>query len=72
MEKSLIFKDNDSHIFLSISIMEEGKKRGLSFGRILLIIIVLILGMLVMQKMGVNIVKTSEKSEVTDDPHPGY
>ncbi len=52
--------------------MEEGKKRGGRFGRILLIIIVLILAMLVMQKMGIDIVKTSEKSEVTDDPHPGY
>ena len=52
--------------------MEEGKKRGWGFGRILLIIILLILGMLVMQKMGIDIVKTSEESEVTDDPHPGY
>jgi uncharacterized membrane protein (Fun14 family) len=52
--------------------MEGEKKGGWSFGKILLIIIVLILGMLVMQKMGVKIVNTTEESEITDDPHPGY
>lgn len=50
--------------------MEEDNKSGFSFGRVLLIIIVLILGFIVMQKMGVDVVKTTEKSEITDDPHP--
>jgi cell division protein FtsI/penicillin-binding protein 2 len=52
--------------------MEGEKKGGWSFGKILLIIIVLIFAMLIMQKMGVKVVKTTEKSEMTDDPHPGY
>ncbi len=50
--------------------MEEGKKSGMSFGKILLIIIVLIMGFIIMQKMGIKVVKTTEKSEITDDPHP--
>ena len=52
--------------------MEGEKKRRLGFGRILLIIIVLILGMIVLQKLGIKVVNTTEKSEMTDDPHPGY
>ncbi|MCB0654300.1 MAG: hypothetical protein KDC85_23675 [Saprospiraceae bacterium] len=52
--------------------MEEVKKKGMSFGKFLLIIIVFIIALIVLQKMGVKVVKTTEKSEMTDHPHPGY
>jgi hypothetical protein len=50
--------------------MSVENKSSIGLGKILLIIIVLIMAFIVMQKMGINIVKTTEKSEMTDDPHP--
>lgn len=61
-----------STLKFKITTMEEVKKKGMSFGKFLLIIIVFIIALIVLQKMGVKVVKTTEKSEMTDHPHPGY
>ncbi len=52
--------------------MTEGKKTGTGLSKVLIIIIVLIMAFIVMQKIGIKMVKTTEKSEMTDDPHPDY
>ena len=48
------------------------KKSGSSFMRFLLFLILAGLVLFALQKMGVKSVNVDEKSEITDDPHPGY
>ena len=53
--------------------MDTGKekKSSLSLGKVLIIIIILALAIIIMQKNGMKVLKTVEKSEMTDNPHPG-
>lgn len=59
--------------YFTIKIMDTGteKKSSLSLGKILIIIIILALAIIVMQKNGMKVLKTVEKSEITDNPHSG-
>lgn len=51
----------------------SSKKKGGSFlARFILFVILAGLVLFALQKMGVKSIDVKEKSEVTDDPHPGY
>ncbi len=48
------------------------KKGGSFLARFILFLILAALVLFALQKMGVKSIDVQEKSEVTDDPHPGY
>lgn len=52
---------------------QESKRRLMSkWEKIILIIVVLILGSVILKKMGIDIVKKTDKSEIQENPHEGY
>ena len=52
---------------------KKGKKRLLKRWEVIMVIIsLLILAFVIMQQMGINVVYKTEKTEIIEDPHPGY
>ncbi len=50
----------------------SNKKGGSFFARFVLFVILAALVLFALQKMGLKSVDVQEKSELTDDPHPGF